>query len=62
MRTDRLWGTAVLMPGGTAGSTRVMGLGGSDATIASTTTDLAVPTTETFDEPNRAPAGRPARR
>ena len=51
MPADRLWGTAVLMPGGTAGSTRVMELGGSKpATITSTTTDLAVATTEVFDE------------
>ena len=30
MATDRLWGTGVLMPGGTGGSSQVMQLGGSD--------------------------------
>ena len=33
MPTDRLWGTAVLMPGGTGGSTQVMQLGGSTTTL-----------------------------
>jgi hypothetical protein len=48
---DRLWGTAVLMPGGPGGSTRVMELGGSaPETITSTTTEPAVNTTEVFDE------------
>ena len=50
---DRLWGTGVLVPGGTDGSTRVMQLGGSaPPTITSTTTDIAVPTTEIFDDAN----------
>ncbi len=50
---DRLWGTAVLMPGAPDGSSQVMGLGGSaPPTITSTTTDLAVRTTEVFDEAN----------
>ena len=58
---DRLWGTAVLMPGGPAGSTRVMGLGGSSpATITSTTTDLAVPSTEVFDESSPSAGWQPA--
>ena len=53
MATDRLWGTGVLMPGGTAGSSQVMQLGGSDPpTITSTTTDIATATTEVFDEAN----------
>ena len=51
--TDRVWGTAVLMPGGPGGSTQVMQLGGSKPlTIAVDTTDIAVPTTEVFDEAN----------
>ena len=47
MPTERLWGTAVLMPGGTAGSTQVMQLGGStnDSTPS-------VATTQVFDEAN----------
>ncbi len=50
---DRLWGTGVLMPGGAGGSTRVMQLGGSaPATSTPTTTDIAVATTEIFDEAN----------
>jgi hypothetical protein len=58
---DRLWGTAVLMPGGPGGSSRVMGLGGSaPPTITSTTTDLAVRTTEVLDEANSDPRWQPA--
>ena len=58
---DRLWGTAVLLPGGPGGSTRVMGLGGSSpATITSTTTDLAVPSTEVFDESAAGAGWQPA--
>ena len=58
---DRLWGTAVLMPGGPGGSTRVMGLGGSSpATITSTTTDIAVPSTEVFDESATSTGWQPA--
>ena len=53
MARDRLWGTAVLVPGGPGGSTRVMELGGSaPPTVGSTTTDIAVPTSEVFDEAN----------
>ena len=41
------------MPGGTAGSSQVMQLGGSNPpTITSTTTDIATATTEVFDEAN----------
>lgn len=48
---SRLYGAAVLMPGGPGGSTRVMQLGGSaPPTVTSTTTDLAVRSTEVFDE------------
>jgi hypothetical protein len=58
---DRLWGSAVLMPGSQNGSTQVMGLGGSaPPTITSTMTDLAVPTTELFDENNAGAGFRPA--
>ncbi len=53
MGRDRLWGTGVLMPGGTGGSTQVMQTGGSaPATSTPTTTDIAVATTEIFDEAN----------
>ena len=45
----RRWDTAVLMPGGPDGSTRVMQLGGSP-TLGST--DDAIATTEIFDESN----------
>ena len=55
MPTDRLWGTAVLMPGGTGGSTQVMQLGGS-----TTTSTPSVATTQIFDEANPA-AGWQAR-
>ena len=48
--TDRLWGTAVLMPGGTGGSTQVMQLGGS-----TTSTSTSVATTDVFDEANPVP-------
>src|SRR4051794_25364918 len=44
----RLWGTAVMLPGGTGGSTKVMVLGGTDvSTIPSTNT------TAVFDESNQ---------
>ena len=45
----RRWGTAVLMPGGPDGSTRVMQLGGSPTLPPG---DDAVATTEMFDEAN----------
>lgn len=48
---DRQWGTAVLMPGGAAGSTRVMQLGGS--WLDSPAGVDAVKTTEVFDEANQ---------
>jgi len=58
---DRLWGTGVLMPGGPGGSTRVMQLGGSaPPTVDSSTTDIAVNTTETFDEANQGLGWRAA--
>ena len=44
---DRVWDTAVQVPAGPAGSTRVMQIGGS---ASSSTTSLATPTTEVFDE------------
>ena len=53
--TDRLWGTAVLMPGGTGGSTQVMQLGGS-----TTSTSTSVATTDVFDEANPALGWRAA--
>ena len=53
--TDRLWGTAVLMPGGPGGSTQVMQLGGS-----TTTTTASVASTETFDEASPALGWRAA--
>ncbi len=46
MSKRRLWGTAVPLPGGTGGSTKIMALGGStfEETLPSN------PTTEVFDE------------
>jgi hypothetical protein len=49
---DRLWGTAVLLPGGASGSTRVMQLGGS--WVDSPAGVDSVKTTEVFDEANAA--------
>ena len=51
MATGRLWGTAVLMPGGPDGSTRVMQLGGSPTLDGPTERPLV--TTEIFDESNQ---------
>jgi hypothetical protein len=48
---DRQWGTAVLLPGGRAGSTRVMQLGGS--WVDSPAGVASVKTTEVFDEANQ---------
>ena len=44
---DRVWDTAVQVPAGPAGSTRVMQIGGS---ASSSTTSLGTPTTEIFNE------------
>ena len=49
MPRDRVWGTAVLMPGGTGGSTEVMQLGGA-APGTGPGSETAVNTTETLDE------------
>ncbi len=51
MARDRVWGTAVLMPGGTGGSTKVMQLGGA-APGTGPGSETAVNTTETLDEAN----------
>ena len=55
MAKDRLWGTAVLMPAGPGGSTKVMQLGGSE-----TDSTTSVPTAEVFDEENPGAGWRPA--
>jgi hypothetical protein len=61
LQRDRLWGSAVLLPGGAGGSTKVMGLGGSaPPSITSTTTDIAVGTTEVFDEATSSAGFKPA--
>jgi hypothetical protein len=50
MSVGRLWGTAVMMPGGPDGSTRVMQLGGSPSGAP---TEDPLATTEIFDESNQ---------
>ncbi len=53
---ERVWGTGVLLPGGTGGSTRVMQLGGAVPPSDST----SVRTTEVFDEANPSAGWDPA--
>lgn len=51
----RLWGTAVPVPEGPQGSSRVMHAGGSaPPSVTSTTTDIAKPTVEVYDEDSPA--------
>ncbi len=57
---NRLWGSAVLVPGGTRGSTNVMQLGGAAPQFTANTSVIPTPTTETFDEANVAAGWRPA--